>query len=326
MAQFVSVENMRTSGRITDAFDNAMINHLAKASGLLRDMPMQVTKQRQGKSFFLGYSVIKKMVEAQFRLAGVEPTHSELESEIKTIQLAILTSMTSLERTTIEVMIAEDGTSELTTHVMSGIDSIAMLFEDAFINGDSATTNGQFNGIDKFAVDNNKVYAPDQAFDLRSQTQDGDFLFMLDNALSHIRAEGQIQKEIAIPLAFEPVFKRILRNSNQVTMTKDELGQELLEYGRAKIRILGDNAKGLPIIPIDLTTGTAPIYVYGVGQNAIHGATAFEEIIKTRLPHLQHMTSVIQNVGAEAVLGVVPKNVNAVAKLSNLKIAKGSLD
>lgn len=328
----VTLESQRK--RVADAFRNDLINHAAKESGLFANMPLDTTVRRQGNSVHYSYSVITKDVVADNREMGEKAVRSQMDTKTEVVLLDIFTSATDFDRVSLTHMRTEEGILEAEYHIRSGYGAIVKKYEDYFINGaaGAGAGNDKFAGIDKIASANPAtLYNADDVIDLRDSANDDDFLFLLDTVLSNLTLDNTLdsQKEILIPVALEAVFKRILRKSAQVRTDKDELGKELLYYGDAIIRTLGDNGKGAHIVEVDEETGTVPLYAVYKGLRGVHGVVSLVgdgEIIQPLKPDFAHMTQEVQTVGAEAVLAAVVKNKNAIAKIANLKVRKGTAD
>jgi hypothetical protein len=118
------------------------------------------------------------------------------------------------------------------------------------------------------------------------------------------------------------VFQSIADFATQFTVTKTELGTEIVKYGTATIMDMGDKpGTSNPIIETDENTGTTDIYIARIGLDGVHGVTPEgQKEPKIYLPNLKEPGAVKKG-EVEMVAAMALKATRAAAVLRNIKVA-----
>lgn len=149
------------------------------------------------------------------------------------------------------------------------------LFNDWFINGDSATDSTAFDGINKAITGSSTERNPATVIDLSSaaaiKANWEAFLYELRQTIALMDSSPTI---LAVNRPLFAAFQSIADFSTQFTQTRNEMGAEIVQYGTSTIMEMGDKpGTSKPIIPIDDTEGTTSLYIMRIGLDGVHAVT-----------------------------------------------------
>ena len=196
------------------------------------------------------------------------------------------------------------------------------LFNDWFINGDSASNATSFDGIDKAITGSSTERTPATAIDLSSAASIvanwQAFLYELRQTIALTDGAPTI---LAVNRPLFAVFQSIADLSTQFTQTRNELGAEVVKYGVTTIMEMGDKpGTSDPIIPISSSDGTTSLYMMRLGLDGVHAVTP-DGMTAPKI-YLPNMTDpgAVKTGEVEMVAAAVLKSTRSAAVLRNIKV------
>lgn len=281
-------------------------------------------KPQGGKSLSYVYNRVTTQPTAGTRAINYEYTAQEAITEQQVVNLKVMGGAYEIDR-----VIAEDE-RQVVDHIQFQTQQKAKatkaVFHDQFINGDSATTPTDFDGIDKaVAGSTTEINAP-ATLDLSSSsgidTGYKEFLYLLRQLTKNMDGEPT---HYIMNADLYAVFQSIADVDANVRYTKDEMGKEILKYGEGILVKMGDKAGTTdPIIETD-SDGKTTLYAIRMGRDGVHGVTPDGTVgIKTYLPDLQSVGAVkkgeVEFVGAIAV-----KTTKSVGAVRGIKVGEADV-
>ena len=199
------------------------------------------------------------------------------------------------------------------------------LFEDWFINGDSAGSDTKsFDGLAKalksssteVTLDSSNLLDLSSAATVKANWQS--FLYELRQVEKLLDGEPGV---IVVNRDLFAVFQSVADLSTQFQQTKSELGTQIVKYGNATIMKMGDKpGTSNPIIPTDAAKGTTDMYLFRIGLDAVHGVTP--EGTKEPKIYLPNMTEpgAVKKGEVEMVAAMALKATRSAAVLHGIKV------
>lgn len=212
--------------------------------------------------------------------------------------------------------------SQLTFQMDQKIKATRALFNDWFINGDSATTGNSFDGLNKAIKGSKTDVTIREVLDMSSAAAIEQnwkaFLYYIRQTLKTMDGSPDIMLTNNDMFA---VFQTVADYSTQFTATKNEMGSEIVKYGKTTIMKMGDKpGASKEIIETSETDGTAPIYFARIGLDGVHGVTPDgEKAPKTYLPNLK-APGAVKTGEVEMIAAMVVKATKSAAVLRNIKV------
>lgn len=258
-----------------DKLTNYVIDEFRK-SPLLDAMVFDDTvKPQGGNTMTYVYNRVKTMATAAGRALNSEYTPQQADTEQVTVNLKVFGGSFSLDR------VIANYEKQVLDLVQFQLDqktrAVRTLFQDWFINGDSATDPTAFDGLAKalkgssteVTLDDSNLLQLDSAANVKANWQS--FLYELRQVEKLLDGEAGV---IAVNNDLFAVFQSVADLSNQFQQTKTELGTQIVKYGNATIMKMGDKpGTSMPIIPTDAKKGTTDMYLFRIGLDAVHGVT-----------------------------------------------------
>lgn len=275
-----------------------------------------------GATLTYGYTRLKTQPTAGFRAVNEEYTAQEVSKERITVDLKVFGGSYSIDR-----VIANMGgiVDEVQLQQSQKIKAAQALFNDTFINGDSAVNAKSFDGLDKALAGSSTEYntGTDKVIiDLSTSdkiTQNYmTFLDMLDEFLSGLDGTPDF---LGVNSKMAAKIRACARRSSMYQVTKDNWGQQVEMYGTIPIVDLGaKSGSNDDIISTDGTEGTTSIYAGRLGLDGLHGVSmAGVPPIQTWLP--DYTTSGAVKTGeVEMIAAIALKTSKAAGVFRNLKV------
>nr|DAG41176.1 MAG TPA: major capsid protein [Bacteriophage sp.] len=214
-------------------------------------------------------------------------------------------------------------TNQLVFQMDQKIKAVRALFNDWFINGDSAKIAKSFDGLDKAIKGTKTDYTPATILDMSSadaiEKNWKTFLYYVRQTLKLMDGTPDL---MAVNDDMFAVFQTEADYSAQFTATKNDLGSEIVEYGNTTIMKMGDKpgASG-QIIATDETDGTSPIYFARLGLDGVHAVTPDgQKAPKTYLPNLS-LPGAVKTGEVEMISAMAVKATKSAAVLRGIKVA-----
>ena len=259
-----------------DKLTNYVIDEFRK-SPLMDAMVFDDTVKPQGGSTMTYvYNRVKTLATAAGRELNTEYTAQQADTEQVAVNLKVFGGSFQIDRViaNYERQVLDLGKFQLQQKTTA----TRALFEDWFINGDSAGSDTKsFDGLAKALKDSSTEVTLDSSnlLDLSSaatvKANWQSFLYELRQVEKLLDGEPGV---IVVNRDLFAVFQSVADLSTQFQQTKTELGTQIVKYGNATIMKMGDKpGTSNPIIPTDATKGTTDMYLFRIGLDAVHGVT-----------------------------------------------------
>ena len=257
---------------VQDALQMGVIDEFRKSSFLLDHLTFDdaVSPTGGGATLTYAYTRLKTQPSASFRAINSEYTPSSVEKERFTADLKVFGGSFEIDR-----IIAGMGgiVSEVDLQIKQKVKAAQALFNDTFINGDSATDTNAFDGLEKALTGSSTEYNTTTAIDLSTSALVTDnymtFLDMIDEFLSGLDGVpsflGGNSKMIA-------KLRACARRAGMYQITPNDFGMQVESYNGIPFVDFGAKAgTNTPIVGIDSTEGTTSLYAGRLGLDGLHG-------------------------------------------------------
>ncbi|MEU9141982.1 major capsid protein [Streptomyces sp. NPDC048404] len=321
----------------TDDVDVTVIDEFRKESVLLDSLIFNDVVNPAGDGDTLTYSYRRLVTQptAAFRKINTEYAPSEVKTQRYSVDLAVLGGSFEVDR--VVARIGPAASSAVTLNMQQKIKAARTTFQDAVINGDTATDEDSFDGLDK------ALSGSSTEFRLGAVTDWTDFdtdpraeqkaLDILDEWLSLL--DGAPSLVIGNSTALARV-RALARRAGQYT--RDPVDGLIGANGRPIVRESyggitfvdpGDKAgTSAPIIPIEnrtvggtAATGLTDLYAVRIGLDGFHGvACVGGQLVNTWLPDFTGAGAVKKGEVEMGPIGVVLKATKAASVFRNLKV------
>lgn len=257
---------------VQDALQVGVIDEFRKSSFLLDNLTFDdvVSPTGGGATLTYAYTRLKTQPSAGTRAINAEYTPSTVEKERHSADLKVFGGSFEIDR-----VIANMGgiISEVTLQTEQKVKAAKALFNDMFINGDSATDAKAFDGLDKALTGSDTEYNKTTAIDLSTSALVTDnymsFLDMLDEFLSGLDGEASFMGGNAKLIA---KIRACARRAGMYQVTQNTFGQQVEKYGNTPFVDFGAKAgSNTNVVGIDATAGTTSLYAGRLGLDGLHG-------------------------------------------------------
>lgn len=276
-------------------------------------------KPQGGKSLAYVYNRVTTPAGAAPREINKEYTPSEAKTTQKIVNLVPFGGSFEIDR-----VIANDEEQVLNLvefQIQQKTQSTIALFNDMFINGDSATQTGAFDGLSKaLAGSDTEVTAPDTIDLSNSAAIDTNwkaFLDLLRRARARLNGAPGI---IAMNSDMFGIFQSVMDRAGINLASKENYGDEVVQWGKALVMAMGDKpGTANPIIDID--GGKTDIYMARLGLDAVHGVSPEgTKLVNTYLPNMK-APGAVKLGEVEMVAAMALKASKAAGVIRGVKIA-----
>lgn len=302
-----------------DKLTNFVIDEFQK-SALLDMLPFDNTvKPQGGKTLAYVYNRVTTLPTAATRAINTEYVPQEAATTQKTVNLKIFGGSFQVDRA-----IQADET-QVVDHVQfqlaQKIQATRALFHDLFMNGDSATDENAFDGLDKALIGTNTEINPTAAIDLSSSANiDTNWKVFLDT-LRKMRAKLDGAPTVYLMNAeMYGVFQSVMDRAGINLASKSNYGDEVSQWGSSLVMALGDKpGTANPIIPI--ATGNTSIYAVRLALDGVHAVSpAGGAPINTYLPDMTK-PGAVKTGEVEMIAAMAVKATRSAGVLRKLKVA-----
>lgn len=275
-----------------------------------------------GATLTYGYTRLKTQPTAQFRAVNEEYTPSEVSKERHTVDLKVFGGSYQIDR-----VISNMGgfVDEVQLQQSQKIKAAQALFNDTFINGDSAVDSKAFDGLDKALTGSSTEYnngSDKIVIDLSTAAKVTEnymiFLDMLDEFLTCLDGTPDF---LGVNTKMAAKIRACARRASMYQVTKDNWGQQVEMYGTIPIVDLGAKAgSNADIIGTDAESGTTAIYAGRLGLDGLHGVSmSGVSPIQTWLPDYT-TAGAVKTGEVEMTAALALKASKAAAVFRNLKV------
>jgi len=303
-----------------DKLTNYVIDEFRKSPLLDALVFDDTVKPQGGSTLAYVYNRVTTLPTAAGRSINSEYVAQEAKTTPVTVNLKVFGGSFNLDRVII------NNEKQVIDHIKFQLEqklkATRALFADWFINGDSTADATAFDGLDKALTGSTTEVNPSTAIDLsdasKVEANWKAFLYQLRQVLKLLDGAPSI---IGVNRDMFAVFQSIADYATQFTVTKNELGTEIVKYGSATIMDMGDKpGTSDPIIETNETTGTTDIYIARIGLDGVHGVTPDgQKEPKVYLPNLTQ-PGAVKTGEVEMVAAMALKATRAAAVLRNIKV------
>lgn len=306
-----------------DKLTNYVIDEFRK-SPLMDAMVFDDTVKPQGGSTMTYvYNRVKTLATAAGRELNTEYTAQQADTEQVAVNLKVFGGSFQIDRV---IANYERQVLDLVKfQLQQKTTATRALFEDWFINGDSAGSDTKsFDGLAKALKSSSTevTLSDSDLLDLSSaatvKANWQSFLYELRQVEKLLDGEPGV---IVVNRDLFAVFQSVADLSTQFQQTKTELGTQIVKYGNATIMKMGDKpGTSNPIIPTDASKGTTDMYLFRIGLDAVHGVTP--EGTKEPKIYLPNMTEpgAVKTGEVEMVAAMALKATRSAAVLHGIKV------
>ena len=320
LAQAKALSDSKLTNQIIDEF---------RKSPLLDALTFDNTvKVQGGKTLAYVYNRITTQPTAGTRAINGEYTSQETVTTQNTVNLKVMGGSYELDR-----VIANDEkqvVDQIEFQTTQKAKATVAVFNDLFINGNSATTATEFDGIDKAITGSTTERNTSAVIDLSTSANiDSNYKsFLYEIRRLEATMDGK-PTHYLMNSDLYAVFQTIADRVPNIHYTKNELGEEVLKYGNALLVEMGDKAGTTNPIIANATktissteyTGLTSLYAVRLGLDGVHGVSPDgDTLIKHYYPDFKTAGAVkkgeVEFVGAIAV-----KATKSVGAIRNIKVA-----
>lgn len=274
------------SKNVQDDLQMGVIDEFRKSNYILDHITFDdaVSPTGGGATPTYSYTRLKTQPTAQFRQINKEYTPSEVTKERHTVDIKVFGGSYEIDR-----VIANMGgiVSEVELQQAQKIKAAQALFNDTFINGDSAVDANAFDGLDKALTGSSTEYnTGENTVDLSTSQKVTDnyqdFLDMLDEFLMGL--DG-IPSFIAGNTKMIAKLRACARRVSMYQTSQNEWGNQVETYGNIPLVDLSTKpGTNDMVVPVG-ADGTTSLYVARLGMDGLHAVSyANTSPVQTWLP------------------------------------------
>ena len=316
-----------------DKVKAGVIDVFLEESDILQALPFDDAVSPSGGST-LTYGYVQEKIPAQtaFRALNTEYTPNQATVEKKSVELKIFGGAFQIDRV---LKKAEGMYNNVAFQMREKIKSAVATFHNAMINGDAATDENGFDGLDKFLVGQKTEFNTDAHIDLSTKAKleenASTFYEKLKKLISSTGADA-IMVNDDMKLKIESVAAYL----GYKTASEEAFGRKYITIGDGvrimdlgnKVSVDGESVTEEPIIAVkertvggSASTGITDIYAVHFGvEDGFHGVTLDgDNGIDQYLPDFKQPGAVKKG-EVEMVACVALKRTKAAGVLRNIKI------
>lgn len=261
---------------VTDDIQLGVIDEFRKSNFLMNNLKFDdaVSPVGGGATLTYGYTRLKTQPTADFRAINSEYESQEAEEQRITVDLKVFGGSYKIDRVVSKM---KGIINQVDLQTNQKIKAALALFNDTFINGDSAVDTDAFDGLEKALAGSSTEYIPTTAIDLSTSAAIDtnhkvfldaldEFLMGLDGPASFIGGNTKLISKI----------RACARRSGMYQTNKNNFGDQVEYYGVTPLVDFGAKAgSNDPVIKI-LTgddAGLTSLYAGRLGLDGIHGVS-----------------------------------------------------
>lgn len=261
---------------VQDALQIGVIDEFRKSSFLFNNLTFDdaVSPTGGGATLTYGYTRLTTQPDAGFRNVNEEYIPSTVEKQRHTVDLKIFGGSFEVDR-----IIANMGgiVDEVDLQIKQKVKAAKALFNDTFINGDSATNVKAFDGLEKALTGSSTEYNAIEGTVIDLSTSAAvtanymTFLDMIDEFITGLDGDisflGSNTKMIA-------KIRACARRAGMYQVTQDNFGAQIESYGKIPLIDLGAKAgSNVDVVATDAAAGTTSLYAGVLSLDGLHGVS-----------------------------------------------------
>lgn len=270
---------------VQDDLQMGVIDEFQKSNWILEHITFDdaVSPTGGGATPSYSYTRLKTQPTAQFREINHEYEPSEVSKERITVDIKVFGGAYQIDR----VLAGMGGiVSEVELQQAQKIKAAQALFNDTFINGDSAVTTNAFDGLDKALTGSSTEYNAESVIDLStSELVTKNYQYFLDAFDEFLGGLDGTPSFIAGNNKMIAKLRACARRAAMYSVTKDNWGNQVESYaGIPFVDLKTKPGTNEEVVKID-ETGKTSLYVARLGMDGLH-AVSFAGVspVQTWLP------------------------------------------
>lgn len=298
-----------------DKLTNYVIDEFRK-SPLLDAMVFDNTvKPQGGQSMAYVYNRVSTLPTAATRAINSEYEPQETKTKQVTVNLAVFGGSFQIDR-----VIAEHEKQVISDLVQFQIaqktKATRALFCDQFINGNSAASSNQFDGLDKAIKSSSTDYTIAEGLDLSTPAKIKENAAATRYHMRKLMAKMDGTPTLAIMSRdMFAVMQSVADESTGYTATRGNLGETMLKYGGITLMDIGDKPG-----TSDSIISTNDIYFVRIGLDGVHAVSpSGSGLVKTYLPNFSE-PGAVKTGEVEMVAAMALKATRSAAVLRGIQI------
>lgn len=307
---------------VQDDLQMGVIDEFQKSNWILEHITFDdaVSPTGGGATPTYSYTRLKTQPTAQFRAINTEYTPSEVQKERHSVDIKVFGGSYQVDR-----VIANMGgiISEVELQQSQKIKAAQALFNDTFINGDSAVDTNAFDGLEKALVGSTTEYnTGSTVIDLSTAQMITDnyqyFLDMLDEFLQSLDGTPSF---IAGNTKLISKLRACARRAAMYQTAKTDWGTQVESYGNIPFVDLGAKpGSNTDVVATDAEKGTTSLYVARLGLDGLHGVSfAGVAPVQTWLPDFS-TAGAVKTGEVEMNAAIALKATKAAGAFRNIKV------
>lgn len=306
---------------VQDDLQIGIIDEFRKSSFILDNIEFDdcISPTGGGATMTYSYTRLKTQPTAEFREVNTEYGNHEVEKERHSADLKIFGGAFKIDR-----VIANMGgiVSEVALQSEQKVKAAKALFNDTFINGDSAVNTKAFDGLDKALTGSDTEFILPAAIDLSTaaaiQANYVEFLHFLNKFLKKLDGKpsfigGNADMVSAIQLCAQM--------AGRYQIVKNEFGEQVDSYNGIPLVDLGAKpGSNADVITTD-GSGKSSLFFGRFGLDGLH-AVSMAGVAPVQIWLPDYTTAgAVKSGEVEMTAAIVLKASKAAGKISNIKIA-----
>ena len=303
---------------VTDDLQRGIIDEFAKNNYLLDHLTFHDCVSPVGGGGTLTYSYTRLITQptAAFRKVNSEYTPSEVKKQRESVDLKVFGGAFEVDR-----VIKDMGgiVDEVQLQASQKVKAAQALFNDKVINGDSATHEDEFDGLNVMLTGTNteKTTTIDLSTSALVTSNYMQFLDELDEFMSCLNGRPDA---LLMNSKMAAKLRAVARRAGMYQVTKDNWGNQVESYGAIPFVDLGAKA-GTNDDVVATKTGKSDIYAVRFGLDGFHGISlAGQAPIKMWLPDFS-TAGAVKKGEVEMVAAVALKDTRAAGVLRGIKVS-----
>lgn len=219
-----------------DKIFEKVVDTFIRESEILELLPFDnaVSPSGKGSTLVYGYTQTKVPSQAAFRAIGSEYSPSEATLKEMAVKLKIFGGSFQIDRV---IKSIEGKLENMDRQLSEKIKAAVGLFHDTMINGDSATNNLAFDGLDKFLVGTSTEYNTTAAIDLSTMAklkENADVFY--EALLKLINSTGA--QALLVNESMKTKIQTVARVLGYKTESEEAFGRVVTSIGEGKVRLI----------------------------------------------------------------------------------------